>query len=529
MGQGASRMYKVLLVDDEIFVRKGLKNLMDWESLGYEICDEAGNGQEALEKIQLLEPDLVIADIRMPVLDGLELIRKVTEEGAYRPTFIIVSGYHDFQYAQRALRYGVHDYILKPIDEVELETTLKALSGALGLKKLTTLAGDSFVTDSIVETLVQGQFSEEDKGALSAALQMPEISHFQYVLVELHTNPNTTSLEWTAKELTAVMQTVMANPASKVPVYEQISGLYGLLVDLEQFVTSEGRLESAYLSLHAAITKASGRPVTLYIGKPVDHLQEMNLSYRSANETMSYKYAENGASVIYASQVQGTPLYYFDVDSEVYSRLLERLEENNAELYEQDIELLFRQFVEKRFAPNAVANTITRFVIGIINIIRKMEGDEKGLRKLPLIMDWQGSYSRLQDLKSLFADFLQEAAAYLAELRNEQSKGGIERIKKYIEVSYTENISLKSIAGKFYMNSVYLGQLFRKTYGVYFNDFLLQIRISEAKKLLRQTDFRMYEIAEKVGFQNADYFVTQFEKLEKVTPTDYRNKLLGKK
>lgn len=127
-------MYKVLLVDDEIFVRKGLRNLMDWESLGYEICDEAGNGQEALEKIRRLEPDLVIADIRMPILDGLELIRRVTEEEAYRPSFIIVSGYHDFQYAQRALRYGVHDYILKPIDETELETTLKALSGTLGLK-----------------------------------------------------------------------------------------------------------------------------------------------------------------------------------------------------------------------------------------------------------------------------------------------------------------------------------------------------------------------------------------------------------
>jgi Response regulator containing CheY-like receiver domain and AraC-type DNA-binding domain len=145
------------------------------------------------------------------------------------------------------------------------------------------------------------------------------------------------------------------------------------------------------------------------------------------------------------------------------------------------------------------------------------------------MMNGQSGFSRLHELKGLFTEFLHEAAAYLAELRNEQSKGGIERIKKYIEANYTENISLKSIAGKFYMNSVYLGQLFRKTYGIYFNDFLLQIRIGEAKKLLRQTDLRMYEIAEKVGFQNADYFVTQFEKLEKVTPTDYRNKLLGKK
>lgn len=529
---GLAYMYRVLLVDDEIFVRKGLRNLIDWEALGYDICDEAGNGQEAIEKIELLKPDLVIADIRMPVLDGLELIRKITEEGVYSPTFIIVSGYHDFQYAQRALRYGVHDYILKPIDEAELESTLKTLSGTLGLKKLTTIAGDSLVTDSIVETLVQGQFSEADNGALCAALQMPEFSSFDYVLAELHAGTQSTQsagTEWQAKELAAAAQSVSANPNSKIPVYEQASGLFGLLIDRQSFLSPELGIESSYNSLHAAIARSSGRPVTLYIGNTVERLQEMCISYRSANEAMSYKYAEHGSSVIYANQVQGTPLYYFDVDSELYGRLLERLEENNAELYEQDIELLFRQFVEKRFAPNAVANTITRFVIGIINIIRKMEGDEKGLSKLPFIMNWQSSYSRLQDLKGLFTDFLREAAVYLAELRNEQSKGGIERIKKYIEANYTENISLKSIAGKFYMNSVYLGQLFRKTYGIYFNDFLLQIRIGEAKKLLRQTDFRIYEIAEKVGFQNADYFVTQFEKLEKVTPTDYRNKLLGKK
>lgn len=124
---------------------------------------------------------------------------------------------------------------------------------------------------------------------------MPETSRYQYVLVELHTNPNAPNLEWPVKELTAVMQSIMANSVSKVPVYEQSNNMYGLLVDLEQFVTTEARQESAYHSLHAAITKASGRLVTLYIGKVVDCLQEMNLSYRSANEATSYKYAENGA------------------------------------------------------------------------------------------------------------------------------------------------------------------------------------------------------------------------------------------
>ncbi|MNE88960.1 Bifunctional transcriptional activator/DNA repair enzyme AdaA [compost metagenome] len=102
-------------------------------------------------------------------------------------------------------------------------------------------------------------------------------------------------------------------------------------------------------------------------------------------------------------------------------------------------------------------------------------------------------------------------------------------MKKYIDTHYKENIYLKGIAAEFHMNPVYLGQLFRKSYGIYFNEYLLSLRIEEAKRLLRQTKKRMYEIAELVGFQNADYFATQFEKLENMTPTDYRNMRIEKK
>src|SRR4051812_13705756 len=110
-------MYKVLLVDDEVFVRKGLLNLIDWESFRFKICGEAENGQEALDKIDHILPDVIITDIRMPKLDGLGLIHAVMTKRDYKPFFIIISGFHDFKYAQQALRYGVHDYILKPIDD----------------------------------------------------------------------------------------------------------------------------------------------------------------------------------------------------------------------------------------------------------------------------------------------------------------------------------------------------------------------------------------------------------------------------
>ena len=173
-------MYKVLLVDDEIFVRKGIIGLMNWNELQYEICGEAENGLQAIEMIEQLKPDLVIADIRMPILDGLALIKEVNERGKHRPLFIIVSGYHDFSYAQQALRYHVSDYILKPVDEKELEATLRRVASALSKKRLTTLTGEKPLNESVIETLLNAECSEEDEKQLAEALHIPVSGNYCY-------------------------------------------------------------------------------------------------------------------------------------------------------------------------------------------------------------------------------------------------------------------------------------------------------------------------------------------------------------
>src|SRR5699024_3235911 len=124
-------MHKVYLVDDDVFVRKGIKTLIDWESLGFQVFGEADNGEDALAEIQELKPDLVLTDIRMPVLDGLDLVKKTKETLEKPPYFIVISGYNDFKYAQRALRYNVKDFILKPVDQEEIKKTLIKIASTI--------------------------------------------------------------------------------------------------------------------------------------------------------------------------------------------------------------------------------------------------------------------------------------------------------------------------------------------------------------------------------------------------------------
>lgn len=119
-------LIRVLIADDEAIVREGLKYIVDWTSLGFSICGEVSNGEEALQKITDLKPDLVLLDIRMPRLSGTELIETARESG-YTGEFIILSGYSEFKYAQTAIRYGVSFYLTKPIDEEELEKALLSI------------------------------------------------------------------------------------------------------------------------------------------------------------------------------------------------------------------------------------------------------------------------------------------------------------------------------------------------------------------------------------------------------------------
>jgi len=522
-------MYKVLIVDDEIFVRKGLINLMDWASLQYEICGEAENGLQAIDMIEQLKPDLVIADIRMPVLDGLALIKRVKEEGEHQPLFIIVSGYHDFTYAQQALRYNVQDYILKPVDEEELEATLRKLASTLNQKRLSILTGEKPITESIIETLLQSELSEQSVEQIAGVLNISVSSPYSYMLLEIQDLQLDGTVDY-LPTLQHVMAQYFDHAGITPPIQVREHNQYGVIIPLQLLNTTVGNDRSRqFLRLQQQLEKELQHAVAIYVGQSVAHLKEISQSFSSANHCLNYKFVEPSKQVLFAEEVLQTSLYYFDVDEELHSKLIDQIEENQAQAYEETVAAMFEQFQTKRFAPSAVANTITRSLIGIINSIRQMEGNEEELNLLAELLTWQSKYRSLAQLHHIYLQFVQEAAAYIAMKRSTQGKGSIEKIKKYIDTHYTENINLKSIAAKFYMNSVYLGQLFRKTYDVYFNEYLLTLRVEEAKRLLRQTDLRMYEVAEKVGFQNSDYFVTQFEKLEKLTPTDYRNKMLGKK
>lgn len=522
-------LHRVILVDDEVFTRKGLIKLIDWEASGFQISGEADNGEDALELIRSQRPDLVITDIRMPVLDGLGLIRQLIEEDEEPPAFVIISGYDDFSYAQQAVRYGVHDFILKPIDEGEFTEMLRRLSGRLQEEREGKEREQRLENQAMIESIIRNEAGEQFISNWEAQLNLTSGDCLYYMFVELNDlhpwrqGGEELPLYQFMEQVEKALQEIVGE---EQPLYlHEHRSRIGVIVPERLLKPFHNNIRSFAEALHTRIKVWEGR-VFIYASCPVQGLAGLRRAYESAKEALLYKYVHDHDGIVVHSQTSECTIQYVPVDQELYHRLIEQIEEYRLEELGRSIKQMFRRFQERRYAPEAVKMNIHQCVLGVIDIIRGMDGDEQSLVSLDPIVGWHDLNLSLQELQRLFTAFAEESGQYISVLRKEQQKGGIHKIRAYIEEHYHENISLKSIAAKFYMNPVYLGQLFRKTYGVYFNDFLLQLRIGEAKRLLRQTDMRIYEVADRVGFSNPDYFVTQFEKLEKLTPSEYRSRLV---
>lgn len=520
-------MHTVLLVDDEIYFRQGLRELVNWEACGFRVIEEADNGEDAFLRIQELKPDLVVTDIRMPVMDGLELIRKVIEKETHVPRFIIISGYDDFKYAQQAVRFGVVDFILKPVDESSIEETLRKLDSTLREERELRREGELRMAMRLAADLIKGKTSQQQLDEAASHFGIEADDRCYYVFIE-----NNNDHPWNKQEPTISdffdehVQKTISELVHRDVILIEHRNRFGWICaesDLNAFGNSIERFaEMLQKRLRSELKTA----VRVYAGQPVQGLAELALAYQTAKEALQYRFAVDEESPVLYERIASEKLNFLEPEESMFGELLEAVEEQDEAQYTQLIDELFKTFRENRFAPEAVKMAIHRMVTDVLKVMRDMGIDEREMQSLEPMLGWHDLNVTLGEIRRLFSLFIAESANMIAEQRKETSKGGIQKIKQYIDTHFHENISLKSIAARFYMNPVYLGQLFKKTYGMYFNEYLLKLRVQEAKKMLRQTDMRIYEIAEKVGFSNADYFVTQFEKAEGVTPSEYRNRLL---
>ncbi|WP_334074025.1 response regulator transcription factor [Paenibacillus sp. A14] len=510
-------MFSVMIVDDEPKLRLGLQTLIPWKELGYEVTDTAASGKEALRSLEEVVPDLLVVDIRMPGMNGLQLLQEIRQRG-WNVHAVVLSGYADFEYARRALQYDVEGYLLKPVNKEEMSALLEKLHARLAAEQLEKqVQRETYTREWLVYSLLSGSF-EAEGGALdtlSGSLGM-DWPRYQVVMLDF---PGIRSekderigrfRERLAKTYASDARSVVLAFASYIvlllgspPVGDvERARFYRVL----QLLAEE---------LRGEMNAAAGQTVGLLRDIPDSFQTARSLLERSffydkgrllTSETPpSYLTAALGGNLPDKKELAFRIYYLVDVGhTEAIQSLLDGAAaqmvaegKGEAEIREQFFYLAnetSRKVPARLWAESGYAGGPSEFLTGIT------------------------SQRTLRELVTYVAGIL-ERLARCADYSSRDNE--IKRMLDYIERHYNENLKLETLSEVFNYSSSYLGQLFKNQTGEYFNTYLDRVRIEKAKELLAQ-GMKVYEVAEKAGYSNVNYFHNKFKKMEGQSPSSFQ-------
>lgn len=513
-------MYKVLLVDDEEVIREGMTALIDWASLGFEFIGAAQNGLEAYELLMKTPVDIVITDIKMPVLDGLELIAKVKEEYP-EMVFVVLSGYGEFELAKEAMGHGVKHYLLKPCNERKIIDVLQTIKNDFlrteakeeqfikenreHLEKVMPLVREQFLRDF----LTNRTYTQEEYKYYAELLNIREEKH-RVVLYQ----PDG---EYGVEELFGLMKIVDEFFGAKryltTNIKNQVLMLIEAITDDELIKLISQVREMFFAYHHLEVTIA-------YSGE--NSLAEAPLAYQEVWECLKYAFYLGTGSILTKKDIElsrdkkDNQAFIFNYDPVAVA-----VKSGNLEVALKEIKEFFQQLRLKMYEMSVSKTYTTELFMAII---RQCKGE--------------AMENYLYQLKNLLKmGYLEQVQEFIEEIATRVTKGNYEQIitthnrlitktLTYVQENIAEeNLSLKWLATeKLFINVGYLSKLFIRETGEKFSHYLTRIRMEKAKELIKENDEDLvYEVARQVGFgNNPQYFSQLFKKHTGLTPSEYK-------
>lgn len=504
-------MYKVFIVDDEPFIIEGLYDIVDWALLGMEIVGHAENGAEALEALKLIPADILITDISMPKMNGLDLIRNVRD---YRPELkvIILSGFNDFDYLKDGMTLGIENYLLKPINLEEFKATLHTVVEKLNESKAqyTTLNDYSIMIlkDNVMQRWIKQQIHPREFQERADLLGI--VLDKDFVMVSLlrpeHSN----------HEVFEVILNYLKSTEGIIP-FRDMDGDIVLLYnfdDLELGINEANIINNKLTSVLSAY-----EPLRLSIGSVEETEVEPSRSYTFAKKVQEYFMIFPEQNILryddlkdhQANAEDGLHMNWNDYAKLIVAKniegLLARIEDDFGSL---------RQVggISPSLLQDVAMEGIIRFKMQLEEIRHAEEPDL-----------YKRHFERIRTTFSIdeLIDIMKEVAEITIEsLTNDMKSPVVQQVLNFIKQSYNEDVSLKTLGGLYNIHPVYLGQLFHKEVGESFTDYINWYRIEKAKELLRISHLKVHEIARSVGYWETGYFYKQFKKYVGISPTEYK-------
>ena len=510
-------MIKLLIADDERIVRNGLASICDWNSIGITLCSTASNGRDAYHMIMNENPDIVLIDIKMPFMNGIEIIREVAPS---RPDirFIILSGYGEFEYAKEAMSFGVSHFLLKPCNNVKvLESIEKVKADILSDRqkngRLQELQENmQHILPGLKEQflcgLVGGRFSEPDEMAYYLQLMGIEDSNICTALLE------------PAQEMTYEKLLLFLSIIQKLEKPAQV--LLSSVVNQKLFfVFAPADYKSLFALMHLINEHTQKNYGISFNCAVCDNLRfnEIPAMYRTLEACLIQEIMLDGGGIItpqdiVADKVAGVS-YAFD-----YNRLVANIRGGNVEQTTAMIE----KFYEGLSAQKAIPAVVRAYSLQLFSHIVNQANTEYINEAINDVMSENDNNSSTR-LRAMIRDIAVKVTESYYNKNNENHSHLVREVLSYAEQYLAdERLSISWIASELlYINVDYLGKIVKSELGERLSSYLLRRRIEAASKLLStQKDMRVYEVARQVGFgDNAQYFSAQFKKITGLSPREY--------
>lgn len=535
-------MYRFLIIDDEPVVREGISNTIDWPSHGFELVGACRDGREGLEALEALRPDVVLTDICMPFVDGLELASAIAEQYPTTRT-ILLTGYDEFEYAQEAIKLKVRDFLLKPITPAELRDVLDSVRAELDAErdnreKLARLyeqvrAGLPVYRERFLNRLVRAAIPPEEVRREIAFLELdlpgPE---YTVLIVDVDAPQDeryAADPEDASDRLLALaVEEIVSGMTSDLPGVVACTTPRGATVVI---VSSAGDKEGRNPSLEVAeaiserVQREFSRTVTIGVGEAVDDVSEIVRSYEEARDALEHRFVLGGNQIVTIRQARGETLR---PPADGLSAPKERF----IRTVKTGPEPAIRESLHETFAAlRTFGDEIDRCYVAahrlLTDTINALESVGVEYTEIPSFngnpFDVLGRIKTLDEMERWFLRFVGEGRQVLDRNRSSHSRRKAIEAVEHIHDNFNDpTLSLTTVCSALAVSKSYLSPIFKSHTGKTFVEYLTELRAEQAKVLLNDGTLKIYEVAERVGFRDAHYFSLTFKKQTGWSPTEYQ-------
>ncbi|OAS89230.1 response regulator [Metabacillus litoralis] len=511
-------MYKLLIVDDEKIVIEGLNSAINWNENQIELVGSASCGKEALQKIVDMKPDIVLQDIRIPGINGLDLIQQAKQLNL-DTVFIIISGYSEFSYAKRAIELEAIDYLVKPIEVEEILTSIKKaickfdkLKEEKQIDKRMKLYETALDEKQVLEFILGNQNVHPDV--------LRNVNEYSFTVIDFKGFREEPSLEEKIHFITIGIKALLTEKGLQ-------AFPYSIDKTITILVSNSSQITDFLDGVFKLVSKYHNSDVAIGISQSYFDFSKVNHAYQEAKDLVklgiftnkiftTYTDLENMNNIIGPSMIEEIDQYFTICKSDVF------LEINDM------IDHIINYSKQSRLSPNKSKFLCFKWAINLLEYI------ENEFELTNPVGERHEIYEKLNSLDSLdeMKAWLRRLASQMTDMLNNHKISYndklIMELKSYLKTHFREPIVLEELGEHFYKSPAYLCSLFSRSAGKTIFEYITILRMNSAKELLRTSNYKVSEIATKVGYENDKYFYQVFKKNIGITPSQYRSQHLVK-